>query len=101
MWYALILADLAQAGLFLYRMNLLPPQIPLFYSRAQGEDQLADLWMIAILPILMNGLIILNSYILRRFFPGNIFVKHTILYLNLFLIITLTFIFARILFLIS
>ncbi len=101
MWYALIAANIAQAGLFFYKLNSLPPQVPLFYSHNQGEEQLGDLWMIALLPVLMNVLVIANSYLYRRFYSGNTFVKQVIFYTNVFLIVSFTGIFAKILFLIS
>jgi len=101
MWYALITANLAQIGLFIYTYKSLPPQIPIFYSKNQGEEQLGDLWMIATLPILMNLLILINTYIYRNYFKENIFVKHLFFVLNIFLISSFTIIFFKILFTVS
>lgn len=101
MWYALIAANLAQIGFFAYTYRSLPPQIPIFYSKSQGEEQLGDLWMIAILPILMNLLILLNFYLYRRYFKENIFVKHLFFVLDIFLIVSFTIIFFKILFTVS
>jgi len=97
----LIGSNLLMVGLFVLKINSLPPQIPLFYSKLIGESQLADLWMIIILPIILDLFFYLNNYIYTRFFSGNEFVKKVINYLNLFLIITITLIFVRIIFFIS
>ncbi len=101
MWYALIIANLAQVALFAYKLNTLPPQVPLFYSKPQGEDQLADLWMIAVIPLLMNVLVVVNSYVYRKFFSGNVFARYTLISVNFLLIISLTFTFIKIILLIS
>lgn len=101
MWYALIAANLTQAGLFAYTYKSLPPQIPIFYSKTEGEEQLGDLWMIAILPILMNLIIFINTYVYRKYFKENIFVKHLFFVLNIFLITSFTIIFFKILFTVS
>ena len=78
------------------RFNSMPPQIPLFYSRPWGEDQLADWWMILILPILLNILYVINNFIYRKLFTGNEFVKKIIDILNIFLPISITIIFVKI-----
>ena len=101
MWYALAVADLVEAGLFIFRLSSLPPQIPLFYSKPPGEEQLGDLWMIALLPVLMNILCIVNALLYRRYFRESIFAKHAFFYVNLFLTISLTLIFIKIIFLVS
>lgn len=101
MWYVLIAANIVQAALFIYKWSSLPPQIPLFYSKNQGEEQIVDLWMIAVLPILMNGLTLVNQFIYRRFFPNDVFAKYTVKYANITLIVSLTLIFVKILFLVS
>ena len=88
-------------GLFILRFNTLPPQIPLFYSKPWGEDQLADSWMIFLLPVILDLLFFFNNFIYQRFFPENMFVKKIIFYLNLFLILSMTLIFIKIIFLVT
>lgn len=88
-------------AVFLLRLGNLPPQIPLFYSRPWGEEQLADSWMVFILPIILNLLFFLNKFIYNKFFFGNEFVKKIIDYLDIFLIIAITFIFIKIMLLIT
>ncbi len=101
MIYGLLLGNLLMVLTIILRFNHLPPQIPLFYSKLQGEDQLADTWMIAILPFLMNLLIIINSYISHRFFKDTILVKKVFDYLNYAVIISFTIIFMKIIFLVT
>ena len=97
----LILSNLLVLVIFILRFSHLPPQIPLFYSKLWGEDQLADTWMIVFIPILINAFYFLNIYIYRRFFSQIVIVKKIIDFVNIFLIVVLTLIFIKIVFLIS
>lgn len=101
MLYALIICNLLMLVVFFLHLNSLPPQIPLFFSRSWGEDQLADTWFILTLPVILNFLYFFNFSIYNRFFPKNNFVKKIIIYLNLSLMIVITFIFIKIITLIS
>jgi hypothetical protein len=94
-------ADVLMIAAFLLKLNHLPPQIPLFYSRLWGEDQLADTWLIFLVPIFLTLLIFINNNLLKRFFYENELIKKMFYYLNLFLIIGFTLIFIKIVFLIS
>ncbi len=98
---ALILSNLLILVTFILRFSHLPPQIPLFYSKLWGEDQLADTWMIVFIPILINAFYFLNMYISRKFFPQIGIVKKIIDFVNIFLIVVLTIVFIKIIFLIS
>ena len=97
----LIGADVLMVLVFVLSFNRLPPQIPLFYSRPLGEAQLADTWMIILIPLLLNILYIINNYLYKRFFTGNDFIKKILGYLLIFLILSLTSVFIRIILLIS
>jgi hypothetical protein len=94
-------ADALMIASFVLRFNRLPPQIPLFYSRLWGENQLADYWLIFLIPVFLNLLIFLNNYLNKKYFFDNNFIKKIFYYLNLFLIFSLTLIFIKIIFLIS
>lgn len=96
MTYVLIACNLLMVVLFVVFLNLLPPQIPLFYSKIWGEDQLGELWMIFIIPILMNIFYIFNNFVLHKFFPGNTFVSKIISYVNWGVIVFFTFVFLKI-----
>lgn len=99
--YILLAGNIIMFGLLGLRYSTLPPQIPLYYSRTWGEDQLVDWWMILMLPLFFNLLYFLNTIIYRKFFSGNIFVKKIIDYLNVFLAVSITFIFVKIILLVS
>jgi len=94
-------ADVLMIITFILKFSKLPPQIPLYYSQPWGEGQLADSWMIFLLPIFLNLLFFINQYIFNKFYHGNIFIKKIFYYLNLFLILGFTLIFIKIIFLVS
>lgn len=97
----LVLSNVAMILVFILRFNTLPPQIPLFYSRPAGEEQLADLWMIFILPFLLNFFYFFNQYVEQKFFSDNSLIRKIFYYFNIALMIIITFIFIRIIFLVS
>lgn len=86
---------------FILRFENLPPQMPFFYSRPWGEEQLADWWMIFILPLTANFFGFLNGFIQKKFFIDNQLVVKIIYYLNLFLITSTSLIFVKIIFFIT
>jgi len=79
----------------------MPPQIPLFYTRLTGEEQLVDTWVIFILPIMMNLLYIINNRIQKKYFNDNDFIKRIFYSLNLFITFVLSFIFIKVIFLVT
>ena len=97
----LIIGNIFMAVAFGLNFSNLPPQIPLFYSKPWGEDQLGELWMIAFLPLILNFLYILNLYVYKKFFPENEFVRRILYYFNTFLVVCTCFTLSRIVFLIS
>ncbi len=101
MLYGLIASNVIMFGMLLLNLSHLPPQIPLFFSRPWGEDQLADTWLILVFPLLLNVLYFVNISLYKRFFSGNDFVKKIIDYLNIFLMVAFTFIFVKIITLIT
>lgn len=97
----LITANILMGITFTLKLNTLPPQIPLFYSRPWGESQLADTWMIFLIPLVLNLLYMTNGYLYKKIFFGNDLIKRIFSYLNLLLIVGFTFIFVRIILLVS
>lgn len=97
----LLSANLLMVLSVVFKFSTLPPQIPLFYSLPQGELQLADWWFIILLPVLMNGLFLLNTLVYQNFFEGNEFVAKFSYYFKIFLIISITVIFLKIIFLVT
>ena len=97
----LIGSNLLQLGVYMLKMHTIPPQIPLLYSLPVGEDQLVEWWMIFLVPIIMNLLYLINVLIYKKYFHKELF-EHTLLrYHNMILIGVCTYIFIRIIFLIS
>ena len=86
---------------FVLKLSSLPPQLPLFYSRSWGEAQLVDTWMVFLIPLLLNLLYIINSYLYKRFFIGNELIRKIFDYLMIFLIAAFTLVFVKIIFLVS
>lgn len=87
--------------LFFLKLKSLPPEIPLFYSRPEGELQITEIWMIFLLPILANSFFYLNNYFLDKFFKNDLVIKKIFFYLNIFIIISFSLIFIKIIFLIT
>lgn len=97
----LIGADVLMIITFLLRFSRLPPQSPLFYSQLWGEGQLADTWLIFLLPVFLNLLFFFNNYLFKKIYSDNKLIKDIFYYLNLFLILSFTSIFIKIIFLVS
>lgn len=66
MLIGLLITDVLLIALGAIAYPHLPPQIPLYYSRPWGEDQIADLWFILLLPFFMHLCIGLNVFIARK-----------------------------------
>ena len=101
MLYALIACDLLMALVFILKMSQLPPQIPLYYSRTFGEEQLGEVWHIFLLPVIMHLILFLNLYFYNHFFIPDQFIKKIFTIVNWFTIISLTLIFIKIIFYIA
>jgi len=97
----LIGADILQTLLFVWRLPRLPNQIPLFYSRPWGESQIAEIWYIALLPILMHLLFFLNVFIINRYFKDDEMFTKLFTIANYCIIIAFTVIFVKILLLVT
>jgi len=97
----LLSANLIMIGSYVLTMKTIPPQIPLLYSLPIGEDQLVEWWMIFIIPIIMNVFYILNSFIYNRFFFQEQFERVLLRYTNIVVIGFCTYLFIRIIFLVS
>ena len=50
MIFYLIVANFVMFISFFFKLNKLPPEIPLFYSKASGDSQIADWWLIFLIP---------------------------------------------------
>lgn len=97
MYRILIAADIIMIAAFAFLYSRLPPQIPLFYSHTWGEEQIADIWYVALVPIILHIFFLINFFLYSKFFKGDQTVKNIINVTNFFLIVSFTFIFIRIL----
>lgn len=94
--YSLLAGNIVMILTYLLKYTRLPPQIPLFYSKVWGEDQLADTWFILLIPIIMNIFYFLNIYLSKKFPVGDWFAHKVLHYLNIFVIVSLTLVFIKI-----
>ncbi len=101
MIFVLLGANFMMILAVVFKFGSLPPQIPLFYSRPDGELQLGQWWFIFIIPALLNLTFLLNNFLVKKYFPANSFVETFVYYFNLFLIISFTLIFLKIIFLVA
>lgn len=101
MFYLLIGSNFLMVLAFLLKLKTLPSQIPLFFSRPWGEAQLVDSWTIFLLLFLLDIFYFFNNYFYKKFFLDNLFVKKIIDYFNLFLILAFSYLFLKIMFLVS
>lgn len=96
----LSISIMIMTGVFMIKTKDLPPQIPLFYSRLEGDDQIADLSMIFLLPFLSLFMVFVNNFIVKKYFSDNDFIRQITYYVNLTIICLILFIFLRIIFLV-
>jgi len=94
--FFMLLSNIVLIVVFLLQKSTFPPQIPLFYSKQLGEDQLGEWWMIFIIPILMNIFFIVNQLIYKKFFPKNEFVLKVLNVTNSFMLTSFTLVFVKI-----
>jgi len=87
--------------IFFVEFGHLPPQIPLFYSKPWGEDQLAEVWMIFLLPILLDIFVVGNYFIAKKIFSDDLYVKKLLSYVNIFLVAVFFLVYLKIFLLIS
>ncbi|HLL60269.1 MAG TPA: hypothetical protein VK338_01000 [Candidatus Nitrosocosmicus sp.] len=97
----LLISVTVMFGSFLLKINNLPPQIPLFYSRGDGEEQMADTFWIFLLPIISLLLVTTNHILRKRYFAGVFLIERIVYYTNITIIIVTTVIFLKILLLVT
>lgn len=84
-----------------FKLPSLPPQVPLFYSLADGEEQIVDLVYLFFLPLISFLILIVNTLVTKKIFFENIFMQRIFNYTTQLLIILLSIIYLRIIFLVS
>lgn len=101
MLYVALAAHVLMASTYIWRLPKIPPQLPLFYSLQSGESQLGEWWMLFILPILMDIFLLINFIILKKYFTQSKFAHKLIVYFTSFVMISFTFIFIKILLMVT
>lgn len=86
--------------LFLILYQKLPPQIPLFYSRAEGDSQLVDTVYVLLIPFLSFVITMLNYYLIKFYFNNDPPVRNLLFITANTINIVLLFTFIKILFLV-
>lgn len=100
MIYGLLIADIIMIAATALSYNKLPPQIPLYYTHPWGEDQLADIWFIAVIPILLHIFFFINNWLKNKYIAKETFPEKLFNVCNIFLIIAFTFVYLKIVLLI-
>jgi hypothetical protein len=85
---------------FAFNYQRIPPQIPIYYSTLEGDEQIGEYYMIFMLPLISYFFVYINNFISKKFFPDNAFVEKLVFYTNCSSIIIISFIFLRIVFLV-
>lgn len=96
--YVLLL--LVMLGFFVIKINTLPPQIPLYYSRPGSDLQIVQVYYVFLIPLISLIFIGLNSIIAARVLKDH-FVKTIAHFQNIFIIVVMFYIFVRIIALVS
>lgn len=55
-----------------------PPEVPLYYSRVWGEQQLASKWALILLPTLMNIAFLITKWIMYKKFLHETLLHHVV-----------------------
>jgi hypothetical protein len=100
MLLGLVISDLVMFVSLILGFNRLPAQIPLYYTNNWGEDQLADIWMIALVPLLMHIFFFLNWWIASKWFKKEEFPYTLLTYLNYIIVVVAPLIFLKIILLV-
>lgn len=79
-------------ALFTYYYRLLPPQIPLFYSLAWGQSELADKQQFLLLPIIAVLITLTNVFVSSQIHSSHAVIKKiltgSLFLINLIILVT-------------
>lgn len=97
----LIVAIALMVTFFVLRYASLPPQIPLFYSLPAGNEQVADLPYLFILPLALIAVVSVNTVVTRTFFKEIELITAISRTANVFLSILSVYIFVKVILLVT
>ncbi|MCX7996320.1 MAG: hypothetical protein N2691_01010 [Patescibacteria group bacterium] len=99
--YALIAVNLIMALVTGLTYQTLPPQVPLFYTRPWGEEQLADIWMLALVPFLLHTSFFFNNWLRMRYFAKDSFMNGLLNAANWFIMLSFCGVFLKLILLVT
>ncbi len=97
----LIVTSAIMIAVFILRYAYLPPQIPLFYSLQSGNEQVVDLPYIFVLPLALICTVAINSLISRTLLKNIEIITHITRMTNIFLSLICTYVFVKIILLVT
>lgn len=96
-----VAALVVMIGTYVFNVGTMPPEVPLFYSLIEGEDTITPSYYLFLLPIISLVIILVNIFVYRRIFTHDLFVRKVLYYSSVGAIVISTFVFLKILFLVS
>jgi len=97
----LIAGDVIMIAATAWKFTTLPQEIPLFYSKPWGEEQVADIWFILLIPIFMHLFYFINTILSKKFAQNEPVIQKLFSVGNSIIIVGFTSIFIRILLLVT
>lgn len=95
-----IVSLLGMLAFFVIKINVLPPQVPLYYSLPGSDQQVVQVYYIFLLPIFSLVFISINSFISSKLLTDE-FPRKIARYMNYFVIGIMFYTFIRIIALVS
>ena len=90
-----------QILLLILKWGNLPPQLPLYYSRPWGDEQIAPRLFVSIFPIISIICLLINTMLARVFFYTENLLSTVLLWSAMLVVILSSIGFIKILFLVS
>jgi len=97
----LVGADVVLLIVSIWKYSRMPSEIPLFYSRAWGEDQIVDAWYLILLPVFMHIFFFTNQYLYEKYFEKQGISPVLLTVVNTVVIVSFSTITLKILFLVT
>lgn len=97
----LIAGDILMAGVTAWKFKLLPQEIPLFYYKPWGEQQVADILYLFLIPVIMHVLYMSNILLSKKLAKNEPVLQNMFHVANSIIIAGFTSIFIRIMLLVT
>lgn len=96
-----IISLLIMGAILALSWNQLPPQVPLLYSLSEPDAHVVDTIYLGFLPLISAVFLLIHTTIAKKYFRENALIQDMLLYANYAIIFMTTFIFVRILLLVT